>query len=285
MLLFNHNGFSNQNANGMTMKAFLSAWSPEDKARFYYGTEKTDFSCCLNKIWVTDMDMLKAFFGKKSQYVFNREERISQHQAEPKQEERKAEVPKSLKKHKYNFALKWLREILRMFQPWGKKDFLKWVKDFGPDYVVYMVGESISMDKILLETLKYTGAKLVLYNGKAYCIIDLSKRKGIERLYPKRRRQFVGYDTAIFDTEEYIPSRNMNITYFGNAGDGRMESLFEIADVFNDIDPKQVLHIYGRAGDGYFPSINARKNVNYHGMVGQEVLSKVKNKADILLCV
>lgn len=49
-----------------------------------------------------------------------------------------------------------------------------------------MVGESIYMDRLVLRTVERTAAKLVLYNGEAYRIIDIKTRKGLERAYYRK---------------------------------------------------------------------------------------------------
>lgn len=318
VLLFSHNGFSDQNANGMTMKAFLSAWNPEEKAQFYYGNEKPDYSASQRNFKVTDMEMLKSFLGKKPICVYNSKEAETEKNREESPSKKGAEIPGSLKKNKYNFFLRWAREILRMVSPFWKKKFHSWVDEFSPDYIVYMVGEGIAMDKAVLETVERTKAKLVLYNGEAYRIIDLSGRKGIEKLYYKTSenlyeklnkkaslvtyncetlledyakkypvlcKQTVSYNTAFFDTNEYVPSEKMNIAYFGNMGVGRVPSLLDVAETMKKIDEKLVLDIYGRTSEENIAEMEKAGNIRYHGMVNQEVLTEVKNNADILLCV
>lgn len=65
VLLFSHSGFSDENANGITMKNLLSAWSSEEKAEFYCDVQPPDFSAAHDYFRVTDMQMLTAFAGKK----------------------------------------------------------------------------------------------------------------------------------------------------------------------------------------------------------------------------
>lgn len=71
VLLFSHNGFSDENANGITMKNLLSAWSAAEKAEFYCDVEPPDFSSAENYFRVTDMQMLTAFAGTKAKHIFN----------------------------------------------------------------------------------------------------------------------------------------------------------------------------------------------------------------------
>ena len=71
VLLFSHSGFSNENANGITMKNLLSAWSSDEKAEFYCDVQPPDFTAADNYFRVTDIQMLTAFVGKKTVHIFS----------------------------------------------------------------------------------------------------------------------------------------------------------------------------------------------------------------------
>lgn len=123
ILLFAHSGFSDQNANGLTIKNLLSAWEPEEKAECYYDVQPPDFTAAKQYFRVTDMDALKAMLGKQTQRCFT---------AGPTPERTSAGGPQSrplpvwLKKRNYHFGVKWLREVLRMVSPWGHRRLAEW---------------------------------------------------------------------------------------------------------------------------------------------------------------
>lgn len=322
VLLFSHSGFSDENANGITMKHLLSAWRSEEKAEFYCDVEEPDYSAADNYFRVTDMQMLKAFIGKKTEHIFNVNTDNSQTVSE--QIDRKlvgksvSRIPLWLKKRKYNFGLKWLREILWEISPWGHKVLEYWIDEFAPDVVIYMVGESIFMDRLVLSTIKRTSAKLVLYNGEAYRIIDIKKRKGLERayyykveklyqrlneissltifnceqlmngylrVYPPSSRQIVAYNSASLDFVPYRSHSSPVISYFGNLGVGRVDSLVQIADVLYDIDHSLFIDLYGNATDEDIAKFEQHTNIRYHGFVSAQVIHNVLEKSDILLHV
>ena len=64
ILLISRTGFSDQEANGITMKVLLSAWQSDEKAEFYCDVQPPDYSAACECFRTTDMDMLKAFIGK-----------------------------------------------------------------------------------------------------------------------------------------------------------------------------------------------------------------------------
>ena len=318
ILLFSYNGMSDENANGITIKNLLSAWPPEHKAQVYCDAQLPDFSAAHQHFRVTDMEVLKAFCGKRSchSFSFSEEHRGVTGKSSPKAAARK--IPVWLKKRKYNYLLRWLREILRSISPWGHRKLHRWIRDYDPDVLVYMVGESHYIDKLVLKTCKKTAKPLVLYNGEAYRIVDTKKRRGLERsyyrncakLYAKLHRRadlilynsemlkqdygkrygehcpaMVSYNSAEGGLSPYVPREMPSLTYFGNLGVGRSEVLLEVAEILRRIAPAVPLHIYGSAEPEMEAQFRAAENICYHGFVDPQRLREVLDASDILLHV
>lgn len=316
-LLFCHSGFSDENANGITMKKLLSAFPAEAKAEFYCDVQPPDYTAAHNYFRVTDSQMLKAFLFRKSRHIYRydpAEPAAAQASCAKKNAPRR--IPGWLKKHKYNFLLKWLREWLWKFSPWGHKALKAWIDDQAADVLVYMVGESLFMDDLVLKTAKRTGRPLVLYNSEAYRIIDLNTRRGLERAYYKRthrryeklnraaslvifnsemlRQEYakryapagetlVAYNSADCTQPEYRAGDSMNITYFGNLGVGRVPSLVQVADILRQLPGSPLLDVYGNAQQADQERFEAHSNIRYHGFVSAGELEKIVEKSDLLL--
>lgn len=317
VLLFSHSGFSDTNANGITMKNLLSAWPSTEKAEFYCDVQPPDFEAASSYFRITDMQMLKAFLGKKSQNIFSTETTPkAQNQAASKQSQTKA-IPAWVKAYKYNFWVKWTREWLKEISPWGHRRLRQWIADVHPDVIMYMVGESLFMDRLVLRTCVQTGKPLVLYNGEAYRIIDLKTRHGIERAYYRRchrlyeqlnekaslilyncemlradyakrypvlTKTMIAYNSALCDYEDYQPqARTPKVVYFGNLGVGRSDSLLKVADVLHDIAPEVVLDIYGNASEESRCAFEAHPAICYRGFVDAATLRNIISDTDILI--
>ncbi len=315
LLLFSHSGFSDTDANGITMKNLLSAYPPEEKAQFYCDVAAPDFTAAHHYFRVTDVQVLKALLLKKSRRIFTYSD-TAQTSAPPKTAARK--VPAYLKKRKYNFTLKWLREKLRAVSPWGHRALRRWIEELHPEAVVYMVGESHFMDKLVLKTVKKTGAALVLYNSEAYRLIDLNTRKGLERAYYRASHKLyaklaaaaslviynsdmlkqayearfgkdtaaiVAYNTAEPLSAAYDTNRRPKITYFGNLGVGRDESLLTAARCLRGIDPTLTIDVYGNAREDVLARLRSCEGICYHGFLEQTQLREVIAASDILLHV
>lgn len=91
VLLFSRSGFSDENANGITMKNLLSAWSCAEKAEFYCDVEPPDFSAADEYFRVTDMQMLKALIGKRTEHVFRAD--AARERAAPSAQNRRRHMP------------------------------------------------------------------------------------------------------------------------------------------------------------------------------------------------
>ena len=77
----------------------------------------------------------------------------------------------------------------------------------------------------------------------------------------------------------------MNIVYFGNLGVGRVESLCEVADCLNKINPNLKLDIYGKTQEEKIRLMQRYPNINYCGFVGVDKIREIIETADILIHV
>ncbi len=316
LLVFSFSGFSDQNANGKTLKALLNQWKPEELAQFYCGAEPQDFAFCHRYFHVTDGAMLKALLGKRGSRVRNFNGETAEKTTAPAASA-KAGLPSFLRKHNYNFFLRSLRETLWNISPWGRKEFKQWAQEFSPDAILYMVGESRFMDQLVINTAHLLGVPVILYNPEAYRIIDVSKRKGLdkrfyktaqrcyrrlhamadlviynceylqsayEKMYGKDKHAIVAYNAAAFDTAPYAGGdAPLSLVYFGNLGVGRVPSLVELSETLGSIDPSLVLDVYGKATEGNEQLLQSAAHIRFHGLVDPSALVAIKQRADILV--
>lgn len=317
ILLFAHSGFSDQNANGLTIKNLLSAWQPEEKAECYYDVQPPDFTAAAQYFRVTDMDVLKAMVGKQTQHCFTAAPTMEKTGAGSS---RSRPLPVWLKKRNYHFGVKWLREILRMVSPWGRRKLAAWIREVNPDVIVYMVGESLSLDRLVYRACQDTGKPLVLVNCEAFRVIDLRQRRGLDRAYyrhaeawyeklsrraslvaynckmlqqsyeqryPDSPRGIITYNSAQACTVPYQPGPGpLTLTHFGNMGLNRVDSLLFLAQELGKLDGSLHLDVYGRTK---IPEDEDRlcacPQIRFHGYVSAQELQQVIEKSDILFHV
>ena len=318
LLVFSFSGFSDQNANGKTLKALLNQWKPEELAQFYCGAEPQDFGFCHRYFHVTDGAMVKALFGKRASRVRNlSDDAVRQRNTVATPAAGGTGVPSFLRKHNYNFFLRSLRETLWCISPWGRGEFRQWVRDFSPDAIFYMVGESRFMDKLVMNTAKDLDVPVILYNAEAYRIVDVTKRKGMDKrfyqtversykqlrgmaglviynceylkdayaaLYGDDKNAMVAYNAASFDTEAYCNNdAPLSLVYFGNLGVGRVPSLIELSEALGGIDSALMLDVYGKATEENELLLKQANHIRFHGLVEPAALVSIKQRADILI--
>lgn len=317
VLVISYNSFSLKNANGMTILSLMSAYSKDNLIQLCRSTDEKNFSFARSYFCVTDREMLTSFFFKKARGIYD----CPQNQTESSNMDistSSAELSKGLRKNNYNFVLRWLRELLWIIAPWGKRKLLKWVKENNPQVIVYMVGESISNDIDVLRIVKKRKIPFVLYNCEGYRTINVDERKGIEKffyktveksykklqrlsglviyncgyiknryqaMYKAPEKSIIAYNSASFDTTPYLikPEKKLTISYFGNLGVGRVASIMEIADFLMECHPDLKIDVYGRPSERDEQLMSRHPSIVLHGFVGQDTLLKVRENSDILL--
>ena len=121
-------------------------------------------------------------------------------------------------------------------------------------------------------------ARLVIYNSEML-------KQNYERKYTSFGESVVAYNSAESNFSEYCPNEMLKITYFGNLGVGRVDSILQTADALTEIDPSCVIDVYGNAPDGELEKLSAHPRIVYHGFVSAEQLHEIIDASDILLHV
>lgn len=318
LLVISRDCFSKINANGKTLESLLCSFKREELMQFYTGVDNPDFDFCDSYFRITDMQMMKSFMKPPIVTVEKVYNTVTSNTGTEQISESK--IWTSLKKLNYNFAVRYFREILWKVSPRWKKKFYQWIEKEQPSAIVYMVGDSFYLDNLVLNISKRYNIPVILFNVEAYRIINCKERTGFDRLYNKKSERSyekmqkqsaltiyncnllkesyqkfyaiieenaqIAYNAHIFDIERYTPVEGRcNIEYFGNLGVGRVDSLIDIANVLKKIAPELKIDVYGRAPKKEESFLKNHSHIDYHGLVDQDVLTKVKQNADILLQV
>ena len=315
LLVISRDCFSDTNANGKTLKALLNAFSSAELAQFYTGTDYPDYKFCNSYFRITDMQMLMSFI--KTPGVT-----ISQDCVEERHY-RKSRIIKMwdfIKRLNYNYAFRYLREILWGISPKWRCKFENWLRNEHPNAILYMVGDSFYLDNMVERIAEKFSIPIILFNVEAYRIIDCKKRCGFDKIYNlksefsykklqsmssltvyncdtiadsyknfygiNREVSVVAYNAHTFDVDVYESVDNRcNIVYFGNLGVGRIGSILDVADALIKINSSLKIDVYGVAPENEVHRLLAHPQISYHGLVDQQILLSVKQSADILLQV
>lgn len=307
LLVISNSCLSNSTSNGRTLRNFLIGWDRNRIAQFYIQNEEPDFDVCNNFYRVTDGQALKSFL--KGVSAGGKVEGSSEKSIE------KSKVTE--KKHSRNPLTMLLREVVWNSRRWDSSSFKAWLDDFSPEVVLLQAGDSPFMLKIAMRICKERKIPLVIYNSEVYYFknFDYFRSTGLSHLmYPifsmyykavfKKTIKLAKKSIYICDMikEEYdkefgLPSvtiytatqagyagtrdngNGFVVSYLGNLGVGRHESLIEIAEVLQNISTDYKLDVYGKIPDETVKTaFDNCKGINYKGFVSyDEVLEVMKN--------
>jgi len=312
ILIFSNNCFSKTNSNGRTLAKLLEGYPKERIAQFYIQHDEPDFERCDNYFKVTDSDALSAFIRKKQ--VGKRVVEVESNKEQPKNE----------RKTKKRTPLKMLlRELVWKSGKWKGGEYNSWVESFSPDVVLIQAGDNAFLLKIATDLAKEKNIPLIVYNTEGYYFKKKNYMKGSGLpaiFYPLFRSQFKkqfkktmrlascivyncdllkeDYDRhfncpsyVIYNSSDIIAGNKHEIegdkpiiSYLGNLGVGRHESLIEIAQALKGINPNYKLDIYGKIPcDKILEAFNSCTAIDYKGFLSYKDVVMVMNKSDILI--
>lgn len=262
ILVFSHNPFSNILNNGKTLKNIFSMFEKDQLSQFYIDQNyKPDFSICENYFTISDKDIIKSFFNKRSDIgsiiTGNQESELNEFK---------------YKKTKIVFKIV-LTKIIRNFiwehSNWHSDKFQNWLNLNKPEILFFVGGSYTFSHNIAIKLSKYYKMKLVTYFTDDY-IINNNSNSLLGRLY--KRILFKSYlntisnsnllfaigeimardYTVLFnkkfdhimncvDDQPSIIDKSenfFNISYFGGLHLKRYESLLEFAEIIKKLDLK-----------------------------------------------
>jgi glycosyltransferase involved in cell wall biosynthesis len=316
VLVISNNCFSKSGSNGRTLGNFFAGWPLEKLAQFFIQDEKPDLPVCENFYRVTDSEALKAFMrGTHVGESIELQRNVDLHPNKT--------ISFSKKREKTPLTAL-IRDVVWNSKRWLNSDFESWVNKFNPQVVLLQVGDSRFMIKIAMAIAKQRKIPLVIYNSESYYFKEKNFMKAsrissciypiYNFFYKKQFEKMITHAVysiyicdmlkQVYDLRFSSPSSVIMtatdvvfekksafhdvpvISYMGNLGVGRYESLIEIAKTLQQIDLKYCIDVYGK-----LPNSNVKnlldncKGINYKGYVKYENVISVMHKSDLLVHV
>lgn len=310
ILVISYVGLMSTSPNGRTMKSLIQGF-PKDKVSCFCSIGSCDKNVAKSIYKVSNIDAKNSFLRLKEYGGV-----IDASEDEGSYSEQ--EVQKG-KKCPWKYLLK---ELVWKFGKWNGKNLKEWLLDQKVDGVVYMYGDSSSLQDFAVYVSEFLSVPLVVYSCEDYCFKDYNyinfKDKNIpfkiyqkmskastEKLF-KRASALVcnSDDLAEKYKEKYginktctiMMASNMefsnnitqagsqiDITYLGSLGNVRVKPLCEIAEAIADFD-NVVLNIYGEENNKENIDImNNYANIKYHGFVSYEKVKQVMYASHLLI--
>lgn len=308
ILIVENECLSYSTSNGRTLANLFVGWPKDNLAQFCIKMNDPNFEICNNYYCVTDHDALEAFIWRKKidgkQYVVNN--------CMSKSKKSIAKTPCSMV----------LRNLIWNTNAWRQRTFYNWIDSFHPDMILLMNGDSYFMHKIVLDLAKKYQLPLVIFNCEAYYFFDNNiNDKGFmpnffQKIYITNYRKFfenaISYAdysiylndvlekdytevfhkqaTTIYTSSElsfepkFEISNKPIFSYLGSFFFDRYQSLIEIAQTLQEINPEYHLDVYGNicGFDDAKKAFEKSSAINYCGVVRYEDVVKIIRKSDII---
>lgn len=320
ILLVSYNALSKENANGRTLEFLLGAYGRDNIAQLYFSSEKPDFSVSNRYYCVDENQLFKAVLKGGSVGAPVSEPKETAQSGTLKKKDLLSYIAAFAKKKKKSSLVKFLRKLLweKGAKRWKTEVFDKWVEGFSPNVIFTISGNNSCFHKIAVDLADEYGLPLVVYHCEDYCFKDTKHKSlfykfyirelknsvdrlmeraslaiynsdSIKDLYSKyyRTPSIVAYMSTDMKPREIIPmNEHFTLSYMGNLGLGRYESLCEIAEKLKGISSDARIYVYSAsAPEEFLKQIENLPNIKYMGFIDYKKCREIIYKSDLLIHV
>ena len=305
ILVISHNVFSNIENMGKTLVSYFKGFDKESLAQFYIHSEVPTSDICGNYYRVTDKEMIKSVFWKKSGRIFT--------SCDIDTGRKTSRTDTGTEARLYKLALKRTPAIHIIRNLWWKlghlnnKQFKAWLDDFNPECVFFVSGDYAFMYDIALKIAKSRNIPLYVSCMDDYYLNNRNKDKFLgnfqQKAFMRSVKRAMNYCSAIFcicdsmahDYEELFGKKcvtihtaasfegkldgekKRKISYIGNLGYNRHLQLADIGlalkSLNSDIDHIDVYSSEKR--DEILKIMTPENGIAFHGSIPADEVKKV----------
>lgn len=318
VLVVSHTVFSESGNMGRTMADLLSGIPADNLAQLYFHSEIPTLKVCKRYFRVTDKDVLKSVFTRKSKYHVYTEDDIRENRSTSRTDE-------GLTARIYQFSRRrtpviyFARNLMWKLGKWNSDRLEAWIREFGPNVIFFSSGDYSFAYKIVCHIAEEFNIPVVMW-----CCDDhyISKIKSISPLYRYNRKNLLKWAKRTADLSTSIvaisdkmqqdysklfrknvevvrisskenPDRipceeRTGIVYAGNLGVNRLIPLLEVGKVVKEagISEYSVIDVYsGERDPNRLAFLTEENGIRFHGAVTQGELGKILGSSKYLLHV
>lgn len=317
VLIISHNVISESTNMGKTLKTYFSDWNDNEIAQFYIHSEIPTETICKNYYRVTDKDIIKSIFSRKSGKVFFEKDIVVGRQSFEINDDLSANIYQ--KGRKRTPFIYFARNILWDLGKWKTKQLYKWIDSFNPDVVFFASGDYSFLYKVALEIAKYKNIPLIVSCVDDYYINNGNKEsvigKYVYKTFMKEVIKVMNYCSGIvticekmsedysklFDCPTYdlkTPStfdeplhysKKNTISYIGNLDCDRYKSLIVLGNAIKNLDcEKYPTHIdvySSEKNEEILNHITKENGLSFCGFINSEKVKQVIGESKAILHV
>lgn len=301
--------------------AYFHYWEKENIAQIFSNTKKPCKGHCATLFQITDYRILQKWLGKKvdTGIIYNYNDLNNEWlDNDLEVNNSKAETAYRIGA-KHNSLTHLLRGILWRKRFWCTDKLNNWMDEFQPECIFLAFSDDYFIPTIALYAAKRYNIPIVSCIGDDYYFNVEKSLNPIYHLYKSSYKKLIDKvlswpGSAIYISDKirdkynsefnldgetvYLTStvqrkpfdiiniKNPIITYFGNIGMGRNNSLNEIGYALGEINPNYILEVYSNENNEEVYSIfDKNQNIKFMGSVPYNKVQKRMNESDITIIV
>ena len=296
---------------GKTLMSYFKDWCANDIAQLYVHSEVPTDTICKNYYRITDKEMIKSVFTRKSGAVL-KEADIREGLSDSRTDS--GNIAKLYQKaRKRTPFIYFARNMWWKLGKWKTKKLLNWVDDFNPDVIFLASGDYSFIYDIALKLAKYKNIPLVVSCMDDYYFHNKNENKllgkMVHRSFMKQVKRTMDYATCIFPICEKMgkdysklfnkpyhtlptPStlnkpleeeKTNAISYIGNLGYKRNEQIIKLGQallkVQSDKKPQYIDVYSAESRPEILKDLNEENGIKFHGAISADEVLKVMGKS------
>ncbi len=312
-LILSHNVFSKTSSMGKTLSAYFKGFENEKISQFYIHSEiPTDDSVCKDYYRVTDKEIIKSIFSRKSGKVFNEKDIVKS------ASESRTDIGLTAaiyQKSRSRTPLIYLaRNFLWRIGKWNTKKLNEWIDTVNPDAIFLASGDYSFIYRIALKIAKKRNIPLFLSCMDDYYFYNKNENSLLGRfqhkLFMRQVKMTIGYSSAIFSicdkmtvdygkffnklcytlhtgstiTEPLNFDKTNKISYVGNMGYKRNEQLIALGKALREIDKDMCIDVYSaESRTEILKHMTHENGINFCGAIDAETVKKVIGESMLVI--
>lgn len=312
ILVISHNVFSNITNMGKTLSGYFKEFDSNDIAQLYFQPEKPSLNISQNYYRITDKDILKSIFTRKSGMIIKKSSYTNDQYSN---DAYNSKIYQKAKKRTPIIYL--LRNLLWKLGRWNTKKLKKWIDDFNPNIIFFASGDYAFSYIIALKLAKYRKIPLVVscmddyyFNNKnskkilgnyvhkkfmnvvnktmeySSCIMPICEKMGHDysKLFSK---PYYVLHTSSMVTEPLNYTKKVKISYLGNLGYGRDKQLMYLGKILKNINnscvPKFIDVYSTEKREEILKNMTINNGINFHGAIDKDEVLEVIGESMIVV--
>lgn len=307
ILVISHNVFSRTSNMGKTLSSYFRGWNTKDIAQLYVHSEVPTSDACHNYYRITDKEMIKSIFTRKTGTIFT-EEHIQRDRNEARTDTGTTAKLYQRARKRTPFTY-FCRNLWWKMGKWKTKKLLNWVDEFNPDVIFLASGDYYFIYDIAYELAKYKEIPLVVSCMDDYYLFNKNEKKlggrAEHKRFMKHVKRTMDYASCIYPicekmgkdygalfkkpyhtlctpstiSEPLVYEKANAISYIGNLGYKRNEQLIDMGRALKALEcdgkPEYIDVYSAESRPEILADLTEENGIKFHGKIGADEVLRV----------